>query len=60
MVDLTHEWQSLILIMALLSTAFGNLLAIAQTNIKRLFAYSAISHMGYALFGILVATGDSK
>jgi NADH-quinone oxidoreductase subunit N len=58
LMDLTHEWQSLILIMALLSTGFGNLLAIAQTNIKRLFAYSAISHMGYALFGILVATPE--
>jgi NADH-quinone oxidoreductase subunit N len=55
-VDLLQEWQSLVLIMALLSTGFGNLLAIAQTNLKRLFAYSAISHMGYALFGILAAT----
>ena len=50
------SWQPLILLMALLSTGFGNLLAIVQTNLKRLFAYSAISHMGYALFGILAAT----
>jgi len=56
LIGLTQEWQSMILIMALLSTGFGNLLAIAQTSIKRLFAYSSISHMGYALFGILVAT----
>ena len=42
--------------MALLSAGLGNLLAITQTNIKRLLAYSAISHMGYALFGILAAT----
>lgn len=53
---LVTEWQPLILIMALLSTGIGNLLAIAQNNIKRLLAYSAISHMGYALFGILAAT----
>lgn len=55
---LTAEWQQLILVMALLSTVFGNLIAIAQSNIKRLFAYSTISHMGYALFGILAATSE--
>ena len=42
--------------MALLSAGAGNLLAIVQTNIKRMFAYSAISHSGYALFGLLAAT----
>ena len=56
LVDLAAQWQMLILVMALLSTGLGNLLAVAQTNIKRLFAYSAISHSGYALFGILAAT----
>jgi len=56
LVDISAQWQQLILIMALLSIGIGNLLAIAQTNIKRLFAYSAIAHMGYALFGILAAT----
>ncbi|KTC64556.1 NADH dehydrogenase I subunit N (plasmid) [Legionella adelaidensis] len=55
LVDVTAQWQQLLLVMALLSTAIGNLLAIVQTNLKRLFAYSAISHMGYALFGILAA-----
>ena len=54
--DITSIWQQLILVMALLSTGLGNLLAIAQQNIKRLLAYSAISHMGYALFGLLAAT----
>ncbi|AHE68244.1 proton-translocating NADH-quinone oxidoreductase, chain N [Legionella oakridgensis ATCC 33761 = DSM 21215] len=56
--DIAPQWQHLILIMALLSTGAGNLLAIAQNNIKRLFAYSAISHMGYSLFGILAANAD--
>lgn len=55
-VDESAQWQQIIMVMALLSTGFGNLLAIAQNNIKRLFSYSAISHMGYALFGILAAT----
>lgn len=55
-VSLKAETQQLILVMALLSTGIGNLLAVTQTNIKRLFAYSAIAHIGYALFGILAAT----
>ena len=54
--DESIQWQHIILVMALLSAGAGNLLAIAQNNIKRMFAYSAISHMGYALFGILAAT----
>ena len=54
--DLVVQWQKLLLVMALLSAGVGNLLAIVQTNIKRLFAYSAISHIGYALFGLLAAT----
>ncbi len=56
--DIATMWQQLILIMALLSAGVGNLLAINQNNIKRLLAYSAISHMGYALFGILAATAS--
>jgi len=56
LVDITVQWQQIVLVMALLSAGFGNLLAVIQTNIKRLFAYSAISHIGYALFGVLAAT----
>ena len=56
LVDIASQWQQLILIMALLSTGLGNLFALVQTNIKRLLAYSAIAHIGYALFGILAAT----
>ena len=55
---LSAQWQPLIIVLALLSTGLGNLLAIVQTNIKRLFGYSAISHMGYALFGIVATTLD--
>ena len=54
--DATDQWQQLILVMALLSTAVGNVLAVVQTNLKRLLAYSAIGHTGYALFGILAGT----
>ncbi len=56
--DLVLHWQHLVLILALLSTGLGNVLAIVQTNIKRLLAYSAVSHAGYALFGVLVATPE--
>lgn len=54
--NLAPQWQQIILVMALLSTGLGNIVAVAQTRIKRLLAYSAISHIGYALFGILAAT----
>jgi NADH-quinone oxidoreductase subunit N len=56
--DIASMWQQLVLIMALLSAIVGNLLALNQNNIKRLLAYSAISHMGYALFGLLAATSN--
>ncbi len=47
------DWQGMLVILALLSMAVGNIAAIAQTNIKRMFAYSTISHMGYLLLGFL-------
>jgi NADH-quinone oxidoreductase subunit N len=56
LIDVAAQWQQIILLMALLSTGLGNLLAIVQTNIKRLLAYSAISHVGYAMFGLLTTT----
>lgn len=55
---LSDQWQTLLLIMALLSIIMGNLFAVVQTNIRRLLAYSAISHMGFAVFGIFVATAS--
>jgi NADH-quinone oxidoreductase subunit N len=55
-VDITAQWQQILLVVALLSTGLGNLFAVVQTSIKRLLSYSAISHIGYALFGILAAS----
>jgi NADH-quinone oxidoreductase subunit N len=52
MFPLVMEWQQMLLVMALLSIGLGNLAAIAQTNIKRMLAYSAISHMGFMLLGL--------
>ena len=56
LVDLVVQWQQIVLVMALLSAGLGNLFAVIQTSIKRLFAYSAIAHIGYALFGVLAAS----
>lgn len=53
--DLAPVWQDMLMIMALLSMAVGNIIAIAQTNIKRMLAYSTISHMGFFLLGMLSA-----
>lgn len=56
--SLASQWQQILIVMTLLSTGLGNLLAIVQNNIKRLLAYSAISHAGYALFGVLSGTSE--
>jgi len=48
-----HDWQGMLIIMAVLSMAIGNITAIAQTNIKRMLAYSTISHMGFLLLGFI-------
>ena len=47
------DWQSMLIILAVLSMATGNIIAIAQTNLKRMLAYSTISHVGFLLLGIL-------
>lgn len=52
------EWQSLLIILAMLSIAIGNVIAIAQTNMKRMLAYSTISHMGFLLLGVLTGTDN--
>ncbi len=54
--DLHAQWQDILIIMAVLSMLVGNVIAIAQTNIKRMLAYSTISHVGFLLLGILAGT----
>jgi len=51
--QLVAEWQQMLTLMAVLSLAIGNVTAIAQTNLKRMLAYSTIGHMGFLLLGIL-------
>jgi NADH-quinone oxidoreductase subunit N len=50
---LVADWQGMLIILAVLSMAIGNITAIAQSNIKRMLAYSTISHMGFLLLGVL-------
>jgi len=47
------DWQQMLAVMAVLSLAIGNLAAIMQTNLKRMLAYSTISHMGFVMLGIM-------
>lgn len=53
------EWEHFLMVVALLSMFFGNLLAIAQSNIKRMLAYSSIAHIGYMLLGILAGPNST-
>src|SRR6202012_5052965 len=53
--DLSQHWQLMLACLAVLSLAIGNIVAIVQTNLKRLLAYSTISHMGYLLVGLVNA-----
>ncbi len=50
---LVQHWSGMLIILAIASMALGNISAIAQTNIKRMFAYSTITHMGFMLLGLL-------
>jgi NADH-quinone oxidoreductase subunit N len=50
------QWQQIIIFLSVASMILGSVAAIAQTNIKRLMAYSSIGHIGYALIGLAVAT----
>jgi NADH-quinone oxidoreductase subunit N len=50
------DWSQMLIILSVLSMAIGNIVAIAQSNIKRMLAYSTISHVGYVLLGILSGT----
>ncbi|MEO9136849.1 MAG: NADH-quinone oxidoreductase subunit NuoN [Casimicrobiaceae bacterium] len=52
---LAIDWQAMLIVLCVLSMVLGNLVAIAQTNLKRMLAYSTIANMGYMLLGFLTA-----
>jgi NADH-quinone oxidoreductase subunit N len=62
LITMAADWQAMLIILSVLSMAIGNLAAIAQTNLKRMLAYSAISHMGFMLLGVTtgIVSGDAR
>lgn len=52
------DWQQMLMILSVISIATGNIIAIAQTNIKRMFAYSTIAHVGFLLLGFVTGTEE--
>ena len=52
------DWGQMLVVLSVLSMAIGNVVAIAQTNLKRMLGYSTISHVGYILLGILAGTSQ--
>jgi NADH-quinone oxidoreductase subunit N len=57
-VGMIDQWQSIVVFLAIASIIFGAVAAIGQNNLKRLVAYSSISHIGYALAGLSVGTNE--
>ncbi|MEM7292834.1 MAG: NADH-quinone oxidoreductase subunit NuoN [Pseudomonadota bacterium] len=55
---LQPDWQGMLIVLAVLSLAVGNVVAIAQTNIKRMLAYSTVSHVGFLLLGVLSGNAE--
>jgi len=56
MFPLAHNWQEMLMVLSVMSMAAGNIIAISQSNIKRMLAYSTIAHMGFLLLGLLSGT----
>jgi NADH-quinone oxidoreductase subunit N len=52
LLPMAHDWQQMLIILSVCSLAVGNLAAIAQTNLKRMLAFSTISQMGFVLIGL--------
>jgi NADH-quinone oxidoreductase subunit N len=55
---MTNDWQQMLVILAVASIGVGNVVAIAQSNLKRMLAYSTISHMGFLVLGILAGNDN--
>ena len=57
-VNMIDQWQMIVIFLSIASMTFGAVAAIGQKNLKRLVAYSSISHMGYALAGLTTVTNE--
>lgn len=52
------DWTTILILLSILTMGIGNIVALSQTNIKRMLAYSSIAHAGYALLGIIAANNE--
>ncbi len=55
----SEHWGPMIMILAMMSVILGNIVALVQTNLKRMLSYSAIAHIGYFLLGVSVGTDEA-
>ena len=60
MPSLANQWEHMLIVISVLSMFFGNVLAIVQSNIKRMLAYSSIAHVGYTLLGLIAGPNSSN
>ncbi|KHK56378.1 NADH:ubiquinone oxidoreductase subunit N [Ralstonia sp. A12] len=60
LLPLAFDWQNMLIVLAVLSLAIGNITGVVQTNFKRLLAYSTVSHMGFLLLGLLSGVSAGK
>ena len=58
LIGVAVDWQQMLMLLAVASLALGNIVAIAQTNFKRMLAYSTMSHVGFVLLGLLAGVVD--
>ncbi len=58
--NIQPDWTAVLIGIAILTMAAGNILALVQTNIKRMLAYSSIAHAGYMLLGIITGTLEGR
>jgi NADH-quinone oxidoreductase subunit N len=56
LMPMARDWQQMLMVLAVLSLVVGNLTAIAQTNLKRMLAYSTIAQMGFVLLGLMAGS----
>jgi NADH-quinone oxidoreductase subunit N len=54
--DIAYDWASILAVLAAITMTLGNLVALKQSNIKRLLAYSSVAHAGYAMIGVVAVT----
>ena len=60
LMPLAFEWQQMLMVLSICSLLVGNFAAIMQTNLKRMLAYSTISHMGFMMIGLFSGVVDSN